>query len=232
MRQTFLFSIFIGIVLIVGTGGPATALTPPALPSIAGFHVNIQGQITGPYDEFDLMRLISSGQITRSSLVWKEGMDNWMAASTVDELAPLFADAPDHLPPSHQPAIYQDFTGGQRLATWWLNGIIPGLGSFVIMDDREGGTTQIGFAVGTVVVFLGGIGLTYVTNSFTYFYVGLLGGGLLGTIGGVYNIYRSATYNRPHPSGISFIDNDAWNIAVIPGRNGIEAVALSYTIRY
>ena len=36
--------------------------------------------------------------LTRTTLVWRQGMANWVAAETVPELQPLFAAAPPPLP--------------------------------------------------------------------------------------------------------------------------------------
>ena len=38
------------------------------------------------------------GSLTRDTLVWKQGMANWVAAETVPELQPLFAAVPPPLP--------------------------------------------------------------------------------------------------------------------------------------
>jgi hypothetical protein len=41
---------------------------------------------------------ISSGQLTRSSLVWKNGMAQWTKAGEVPELAALFSSVPPPVP--------------------------------------------------------------------------------------------------------------------------------------
>ena len=62
--------------------------------------------------------------------------------------------------------------------------------------------------------------------------VGLVSSGAcLGVATFIHNIIRSATYDRPRPA-VSLIDPEAWQVAVIPGRHGLEKVALSYKIRY
>lgn len=45
------------------------------------------GQQIGPIDDAGLQGLISSGQVNSSDLVWKDGMANWVPASTVPELS-------------------------------------------------------------------------------------------------------------------------------------------------
>ena len=64
-------------------------------------------------------------------------------------------------------------------------------------------------------------------------YLGLvIAGGVLATANTVFNIIRSATYDRPPPKVGSLADINAWSIAVVPGTNGGERVQLAYTLRY
>jgi hypothetical protein len=46
-----------------------------------------------------LQQMTNSGQLTRDSLVWMQGMGCWGAASTVAALLPLFNSSPPPLPP-------------------------------------------------------------------------------------------------------------------------------------
>jgi len=71
------------------TGDAAMAQTS-VTSVLTGYFVGINGQQVGPFDTAGLRQLISNGQLTRDSLVWKEGMANWVAAATITELAPLF----------------------------------------------------------------------------------------------------------------------------------------------
>lgn len=75
----------------------ATGSAPP-LPAGVKFHAAINGQSAGPFDASAFQQKIAAGEITRSSLVWKAGMANWVAADTVPELQPLFAHLPPPLP--------------------------------------------------------------------------------------------------------------------------------------
>lgn len=75
------------------------AATPPPLPGAVQVHVAINNQQAGPFDMPTLQRMAQSGQLTRDTLVWKAGMAQWSAASTVVELAPVFASVPPPLPP-------------------------------------------------------------------------------------------------------------------------------------
>jgi hypothetical protein len=76
---------------------------------ISGYFVGINGQQTGPHNASGLMQLVEQGQLTKNSLVWKEGMTNWVAAGTVDELSPLFPATPPPLPVSQSPPPLPDY---------------------------------------------------------------------------------------------------------------------------
>ncbi|RME97667.1 MAG: DUF4339 domain-containing protein [Chloroflexi bacterium] len=80
-----------------GTPPPAA---PPPLPQAAQFHVALGGQSAGPFDVAALQQYVQSGQLTKETLVWKQGMANWTAAGQVPELANLFGATPPPLPPT------------------------------------------------------------------------------------------------------------------------------------
>lgn len=75
-----------------------SAPTPPPLPSAATYFVALNGQQTGPFVMDELQRQVQSGQLTRATLVWTQGMAQWAPAAEVAELAPLFAHLPPPLP--------------------------------------------------------------------------------------------------------------------------------------
>jgi len=64
------------------------------------YYMHIGGQQVGPYEENEL----PSHGLTASTMVWREGMPDWVAASQVPELSHL-------LPPSQQPPGYQQQSG-------------------------------------------------------------------------------------------------------------------------
>ena len=77
--------------------------TPPPVPSSPAvqFHVALNGQQLGPFPLAILHQMISAGTFNAASLAWRPGMASWQAASTVSELAGLFAPAtPPPLPPT------------------------------------------------------------------------------------------------------------------------------------
>jgi membrane protease subunit (stomatin/prohibitin family) len=76
--------------------GMATSPVPPQIV----FYVAVNGQATGPFDLNMLRQMASSGQINRSTYVWKQGMENWEAAGVVSDLSILFSPAIPPVPPT------------------------------------------------------------------------------------------------------------------------------------
>ena len=64
------------------------------------YYMHTGGQQLGPFEESELL----SHGLTASTMVWREGMPDWVAASQVPELSHL-------LPPSQQPPSYQPQPG-------------------------------------------------------------------------------------------------------------------------
>lgn len=73
--------------------------TPPPLPQIQYF-VSVNGQNAGPFNLQQLQQLVQNGQLTRNTYVWKNGMQNWELAGSVQELSMLFGAVP---PPPPMP---------------------------------------------------------------------------------------------------------------------------------
>jgi membrane protease subunit (stomatin/prohibitin family) len=74
---------------------PAGGMTqPPPLPASSVYFVAVNGVQTGPFTLPQLQAMAQSGQLSRSSLVWTQGMSGWLAAETQTELAALFATVP------------------------------------------------------------------------------------------------------------------------------------------
>jgi membrane protease subunit (stomatin/prohibitin family) len=78
----------------------ATAGDPPPLPSntAAMFFVAMGQTQTGPFDLNTLAAKARAGELTKDTLVWKQGMANWVGAGSVSELANVFANVPPPLP--------------------------------------------------------------------------------------------------------------------------------------
>ena len=77
-----------------------THLNPPAGPAAppAVFFAVMNGTQTGPHDITTLAARMRDGSLTRETLVWRQGMAEWKAASELAELQPLFAAVPPPLP--------------------------------------------------------------------------------------------------------------------------------------
>ncbi|WP_022754250.1 SPFH domain-containing protein [Butyrivibrio fibrisolvens] len=74
-------------------GKKNTKVTPPPIPTL-GFFVAINGEQKGPFEIDKLTEMKMEGSFSASSLVWKEGMEEWQKAETVEELRSLFVKAP------------------------------------------------------------------------------------------------------------------------------------------
>lgn len=79
----------------------ATTNAPPPIPGtgIAKFFVALDGQQAGPFDMTAIAELARSGRLTGETLVWKQGMASWAAASSVPELGATLGGSPPPLPP-------------------------------------------------------------------------------------------------------------------------------------
>nr|NLU59583.1 DUF4339 domain-containing protein [Pseudomonas sp. BIGb0427] len=81
---------------------PGMAAPPPGVAGIApppvatpqfSYHLSVAGSNYGPYTSSQLQQYVQTGQITRDSLLWREGMAAWLSAGQILELAHLFAPA-------------------------------------------------------------------------------------------------------------------------------------------
>jgi membrane protease subunit (stomatin/prohibitin family) len=81
----------------MSSGGGQSA-GPPPIPGGSMFHVAVGQSQTGPFDLSALSQQASAGQLTRDTLVWKNGMAQWSKASEVQELANLFSNLPPPIP--------------------------------------------------------------------------------------------------------------------------------------
>jgi hypothetical protein len=76
---------------------------PPPPPPTAQYFISVNGQQTGPFSIQELQRQMSSGQFTRTTYVWKQGMQNWEEAGRVAELQAVFPNVPPPPPPPSNP---------------------------------------------------------------------------------------------------------------------------------
>ena len=94
------------------------------------WHYAESDQQKGPISEAELIQLLESGQLPKSSLVWTEGQADWQPASEIDGLIPK-ASAPTHstrLAPRTKIRESSDhfIPNGEQLRPWirnWARGI-------------------------------------------------------------------------------------------------------------
>jgi hypothetical protein len=65
---------------------PPSPNSPPPLPPKKQWHYASDGERRGPVTSSEMSSLISSGQVTRTTLVWSEGMGDWKQAAQTDLL--------------------------------------------------------------------------------------------------------------------------------------------------
>lgn len=72
------------------------SVPPPAPGAMPDVHYSVasNGQTFGPYNWVQLKQLVTNGQLTQQSYVWKQGMAGWEPAGNVAELSPLFGSMP------------------------------------------------------------------------------------------------------------------------------------------
>lgn len=80
--------------MMAGMNQPVqNGMTPPPVPGVT-YYIAVNGQATGPYDISTLKQMMTGGQFTSDSLVWKPGMAEWVKAGVVDDMKQLFPDIP------------------------------------------------------------------------------------------------------------------------------------------
>jgi len=71
---------------------------PPPVPGQTSFFIAVDGKQQGPVSVDQLKASIAAGSVNRQTLVWKNGMPNWVPLESVPELATLMAAVPPPLP--------------------------------------------------------------------------------------------------------------------------------------
>jgi membrane protease subunit (stomatin/prohibitin family) len=72
---------------------------PPPIPGVAQYFVAVNGQQQGPYSLNVLQQMIQQNNVTKDSLIWKQGMAAWTKAADVAEVNAFFGAVPPPLPP-------------------------------------------------------------------------------------------------------------------------------------
>ncbi len=75
------------------------AAAPPPPPVQAQYYIAMNGQQMGPYGLEQIRQMIASGQVNNNTYIWKQGMANWLPASSVPEIAALFGQQTPPPPP-------------------------------------------------------------------------------------------------------------------------------------
>jgi len=76
---------------------PEASAGPPDLPKIA-YYLGVNGEKTGPWNREAVANKILSGEVDKSTLVWKAGMDNWESLETMGDFGNLLDKQPPPLP--------------------------------------------------------------------------------------------------------------------------------------
>lgn len=56
------------------------------------WYVILQGRQTGPFSLGELVSMVTAGSISSGTYVWKQGMEDWLPASSVAELSTIFRE--------------------------------------------------------------------------------------------------------------------------------------------
>jgi membrane protease subunit (stomatin/prohibitin family) len=82
------------------SAAPGGGAVPPPLPTgAASLFIAVNNQQVGPLAPAELSARIAAGELTRETLVWREGMPAWTPAAQVADVAALFGAVPPPLPP-------------------------------------------------------------------------------------------------------------------------------------
>ena len=91
-------------VVVNVTTKKAPVAPPPPPPSSFSFYALIDNKQYGPYDKIQFKRLVDNDMVTRDTLVWKEGMEQWLAAKNVPEMEEFFPQQDPSTPPPPPPS--------------------------------------------------------------------------------------------------------------------------------
>lgn len=72
--------------------------TPPPLPGSVSYYVAIDGKQAGPFDKNALKDLATKFVLTTETLVWKQGLSDWVTAGSQVDLADCWTVTPPPLP--------------------------------------------------------------------------------------------------------------------------------------
>lgn len=125
----------------------------------------LNGKQAGPFNTEMLASMIRSGQVQAQDYVWREGMQQWQAAASVEELRALFSEIP--APGIAMPSV--SYYGQPQYAGFWLRfvaALIDGIllatcgcivggcigGAFGAAGGMRGASSATGMHIGTQVL--------------------------------------------------------------------------------
>ena len=126
------------------------------------WHYRVAGENKGPVSSSELKQLASAAQLSRTDLIWKDGMANWAPAGKVKGLFPVQETvAPAQIPPLPPPLRTQGgvtppinlFTSKDAVGDFKKN-MTSGFSSI-----KQGWAKGIGSKIGVVIGILIGIGI-------------------------------------------------------------------------
>lgn len=71
---------------------------PPPMPPAITYFVALNGQQNGPFDMQTMKQMAAQNQITKETLVWREGMASWLPINDLVELVSIFGSVPPPIP--------------------------------------------------------------------------------------------------------------------------------------
>jgi len=131
---------------------------------------------------------------------------------------------------------FNHFSGFERFGTAALNFAVPGLGSFLIMNDTFGGVLQsiIGIPGLTLMIMsMTDMSPVYQSGEIDWGIMMFLGGFFLYAISSYVNQVRARTFMRSAPTPRAASLPEQWNIAVSPAsEGGLGNVTFTHTLRF
>lgn len=75
-----------------------TQATPPPIPGVVSYYAAIDGKQAGPFNKEALADLAAKQVLTKDTLVWKQGLSDWVLAGGQVDLQDLWSETPPPLP--------------------------------------------------------------------------------------------------------------------------------------
>lgn len=129
-----------------------TAAPPPVSTSGREWHVHVDGRNDGPYSAAALIEQLKTGRIGAETLVWHEGMNDWLPMSKVQEFRGALATPPPVGKSKHRPPGRAASRKGQDDDADRRHHYIPGRKSK--HDALIGIWVAVGLAVALLIVIL------------------------------------------------------------------------------